>query len=126
MPETYFSTSRDDINRRFDYHPPSPEVGQQHADVRWALKDVAIYLLDNLPESREASLAITKLEEALFWANAAIARNQPKPEGEITVKTISARNISPGEIPPEFLARLSDLDKAGLMTDPDARPRKSS
>jgi hypothetical protein len=28
------------------------------------------------PGSRELSLAITKLEEAVFWANAAIARNE--------------------------------------------------
>jgi len=28
------------------------------------------------PDSRERSLALTKLEEAVSWANAAIARNE--------------------------------------------------
>ena len=31
-------------------------------------------ILRNCPPSRERSLALTKLEESLFWANAAIAR----------------------------------------------------
>lgn len=32
--------------------------------------------MDNLcPDSRELSLAITKLEEAIMWANASIARS---------------------------------------------------
>jgi hypothetical protein len=30
---------------------------------------------DLCPESREKSLAITNLEQAVMWANAAIARN---------------------------------------------------
>ena len=36
-------------------------------------------LVDNLvPKSREASLAQTKIEEAVMWANAGIARNVKK------------------------------------------------
>ena len=32
-------------------------------------------LVDNCPPSRELSLALTNLEQVMFWANAAIARN---------------------------------------------------
>jgi hypothetical protein len=64
-----------DIQNRFDYHPPKDEyVKTQHEDVRAACKYVAEFFGDTLPEGREKALAMTKLEEAMFWANAAIAR----------------------------------------------------
>ena len=39
-------------------------------------KQLAHLLVTNCPESRELSCALTKLEEAVMWANAAIARNE--------------------------------------------------
>ena len=32
-------------------------------------------VLDNTPECREQTIAVNKLQEAMFWANAAVARN---------------------------------------------------
>ena len=44
--------------------------------LRAMAKRYAMVLNTVCPESRELSLAITKLEECVFWANAAIARNE--------------------------------------------------
>lgn len=67
--------SEENINHRFSHHPPkNPEIVQIHESVREELRATANYLDQVLPEGREKALAITKLEEALMWANAAIAR----------------------------------------------------
>lgn len=42
--------------------------------VRDTMKIAVDQLLSVTPESRERSIAVTKLEEAMFWSNAAIAR----------------------------------------------------
>ena len=65
-----------DINRVFDHHPPvTEEDALAHEQVREALKRLAI-TLSNLPAGRERSIVMTKLEEAGFWAHAAIARER--------------------------------------------------
>lgn len=64
-----------DIENRFNYHAPDDEKRQRHEVVREELKTVALIVNDLCPEGREKSTAITKLEEAMYWANAAIARN---------------------------------------------------
>lgn len=63
---------------RFKHHPPRGGTGDEdrHESVREAVHRAAEELRYLLPESREASLAVTKLEEAMFWANAALARNR--------------------------------------------------
>lgn len=35
-----------------------------------------MYIAEFTPTSREQELALTKLEEAIMWANASIARNE--------------------------------------------------
>ena len=45
------------------------------SSVRAACRDLGHQFNSDLPPGREKELAITKLEEAMFWANAAIARN---------------------------------------------------
>lgn len=65
----------EEVNKRFDHHAPDEIKIQKHQIVRTAVKGVAQGFYDFLPEGREKALAITKLEEALMWANAAIARS---------------------------------------------------
>lgn len=68
--------SEEDLDNRFRYYPPkTEEVRQLHSEVRdqcWAL---ARFLREILPASREKLTAITKLEETMYWSNAALARN---------------------------------------------------
>lgn len=73
------STMYDDHAKRFNYHPPSnDEIKRRHEVARTRLREVADEIGSLLPPSRELSLFVTKLEEAMFWANAAIARNHDK------------------------------------------------
>lgn len=65
-----------DIVNRFMFHTPStPERTHAHATVRGACAGLAAQIADLCPDGREQALAITKLEEVMFWANAAIARS---------------------------------------------------
>lgn len=63
-----------DIARRFTYHRPEGQKVEDHEDVRQQFFAWAHDLDNVLPPGREASLAFTALEEASFWAHAAIAR----------------------------------------------------
>ena len=65
-----------DIEHRFQFHPASTaEKQMEHGTVRDSLRTVAHFLNGFVPEGREKSLMMTHLEEAMFWGNAAIARN---------------------------------------------------
>lgn len=65
-----------ELDRRFSYHPPRSERRRtEHETVRSICREAAEQLEVLLPPGREAALVITKLEEAMFWANAALARS---------------------------------------------------
>lgn len=67
---------RDDIDYRVDYRKTTPEKQERHEMVRAAFKGLMRHVSEKTPPGREQSLAFTKLEEALFWTNAAIARDE--------------------------------------------------
>jgi hypothetical protein len=49
---------------------------ERYAEIRVKAGAFSLHLNEQCPPSRELSLAQTKLEEAVMWANAAIARHE--------------------------------------------------
>jgi hypothetical protein len=70
-----------DIEKRFAHHPPFGSQAVRYGQIRSAARALAELIDEKTPPSREQSLALTNLEQAVFWANAAIARNET-PGGE--------------------------------------------
>jgi hypothetical protein len=65
-----------DIENRFTYHAPHGTQTERYEKIRFQGKLLALRVESDCPDSRERSLALTKIEEAVMWANAAIARNE--------------------------------------------------
>lgn len=66
---------RDDLDARFELHAASQLTrAGDHEQVREGCRLLAHGLNDLLPDGREKALAITNLEQVMFWANAALAR----------------------------------------------------
>ena len=60
----------------FTYHSPKEGQPERYVTLRDRARDLAYQIVELTPPSREQSLALTKLEEAIMHANAAIARNE--------------------------------------------------
>lgn len=63
------------IENAFTYHQPKEGQPEKYEALRSKAKELACLIDELCPDSREKSLAMTKLEEASMWANASIARN---------------------------------------------------
>jgi hypothetical protein len=73
--------TKEQIDNNFRYHPPTSSQQEKYVFLRDEAKELAYKINELCPDSREKSLALTKLEEAIMWANASIARNE---EGQRT------------------------------------------
>jgi hypothetical protein len=63
------------LEHRFNYHPPRDErTVKAHETIREQCKAVAKYFERELGNTEEVAHAIKSLEEAMFWANASVAR----------------------------------------------------
>lgn len=71
-----------EIKTRFTYrntltgHAPKDGQPVRYEFIRGKAKEFAEAIDASCPESREKSLAMTKLDEAVMWANASIARRE--------------------------------------------------
>lgn len=59
----------------FKYHPPTEEQREKYEQLRAKAKELVYLVNGACPQSRERSLAVTNIEQAVMWANAAIARH---------------------------------------------------
>lgn len=66
----------DRLDRDFTYHPPKGDQAERYQTIRAEAHKLARKIVQLSPPSREQSLALTNLEDAVFWSNAAIARNE--------------------------------------------------
>jgi hypothetical protein len=69
-------TKQAQIEHNFQYHAPKPGQQEKYVTIREKAKEFALFINEMVPESPEQLLAITQLEQAVFWANAGIARNE--------------------------------------------------
>lgn len=75
MGDTLRRTETETIDNSFTYHAPTAAQIPLYGQLRDEAKKLAHTILAACPASRERSLAITKLEEAVMWANKSIACN---------------------------------------------------
>ncbi|AII27176.1 hypothetical protein PBI_CHEETOBRO_5 [Mycobacterium phage Cheetobro] len=87
-----------EIANRFTYHPANTVARQNaHEGVRTACRELARYLDEHLPPSRHKALALTALEEAMHWANAAIACQDGNPVQPPPTEEQLQRPLRPGQ-----------------------------
>lgn len=68
----------EDLIKRFaKVEVANPQTIDVFESLRLKILDLADYIDRKIPDSREKSLALTKLEEALMWANCAVSRHLP-------------------------------------------------
>jgi hypothetical protein len=66
----------EELANRFTYHAPKKDQPARYEKIRFNGRNLAEMVNELCPDSREKSLSLTKIEEAVMWANAAIARNE--------------------------------------------------
>lgn len=65
-----------ELDIRFTFHPVQPGQAERYEAIRAKAREFAALIVATTPESREQSLAITAIEEAVYHANGAIARRE--------------------------------------------------
>ncbi len=101
----------EELSNIFRYHAPFGDQEVRYQIIREQAKSLAIHIEKWCPRSREKSLAITKLQECVMMANAAIAIHEVKPE------------VSPAPNDPEdYPATPAESHAKPEVAPDDARP----
>lgn len=67
----------DCFDENFTYHAPFGDQTKRYEKIRAGARTFAELVNSLGPDSEEKTLAIRKIQEAVFWANASIAINEP-------------------------------------------------
>lgn len=68
--------TKQQIENTFTYHAPKGDQPVRYEDIRRQARALAEVIARHCPDSREKSLALTNLQQAVMWANASIAINE--------------------------------------------------
>jgi hypothetical protein len=72
--------TKEDVDKIFVYHPPSEQQAELYAELRETARAFALAVLQWTPGSGEQTLAIRHIQQAVMFANAAIAIHTPEPQ----------------------------------------------
>jgi len=64
------------LDEIFTYHAPKGTQQERYVALRESAKVFAKLIVSSTPASREQSVALTNVQQAVMWANAAIAINE--------------------------------------------------
>lgn len=64
------------LDEIYTYHAPKGDQTERYENLRATAKFLATMITEKCPDSRERALALTKVQEAVMWANASIAINE--------------------------------------------------
>jgi hypothetical protein len=88
-----------EIVKRLGYHPATPTTVPFFEENRHQAIELALHWDEALPDSREKSLALTALQEALMWANAAVACNSSRGTDPLLPHDMAPEDLPPGALP---------------------------
>lgn len=69
-------TTMQHLEQRFRYHAPHGDQPKRYERIRAAALDFARVIVESCPSSAERSKALTDVDSAVMFANAAIARTE--------------------------------------------------
>jgi hypothetical protein len=69
-----FSVDEAELTNRFTYHSPTEDQLPRYTAIRAKAREFAELIVEETPVSREQGNALSRLDEVVFHANAAIAR----------------------------------------------------
>lgn len=93
-----------EIANRFTYHQPIGNQSRRYEVLRNSARALAVLIRDLCPDSRERSTALTNIQQAIMWANAAIAINENESTSTVQIvqvpysQTVNVLHIDVGDM----------------------------